>query len=219
MQVFAKVDTERLLPLVQLADEYVVVPASNDIDTEKAGIKLVGLATSPVTAVVELLKPGESQPLETYMVSWPALQQKTQYISLPSSEEMFFDGSRHARLVITGATNASVLSNQATVVSLDAKGDLPAVSFTTNVAVYPESQPKITVKLTSTTAAPTNSDTGLISVAYKLQILTPAAAPFVSPHAMAGFLQFDSGKNEQQQISVPLIWSNIPPEAEYRIGE
>lgn len=87
----------------------------------------------------------------------------------------------------------------------------PRFSFVPNVVAYPGQEPEVSVGLAA------GSLDAPATLRYALTLQTPAAQRFLPASAMSGILQFAPG-DAQRKVAVPISWSRVPPEAEYRLG-
>ncbi|GAB4813156.1 hypothetical protein N2152v2_000202 [Parachlorella kessleri] len=174
-------------------------------------------------------------------LSWGANQTGVQFVRLRTALELLTaldveDGLLMVRL--GGASNADIQPERdSTLLTMDQSDpaaqlyvniDTPVFGFVPDIVAYPPTSSTSG----SSSGGGRNSSSGAVqipvqlvsghlsepaTVLYIVSLLTPAQQQFLPSRALAGFLFFDPNTTTQH-VSLPVVWSRVPPDAEYRLG-
>lgn len=195
--------------------------AENDT-TVKLGVQLVGSAVEPVHAWFNLYAAENSSMwlseevdlwLKPSELSWDANDTGVRYVQLHAAPDLL-DGLEDQSLYVRigSATNADIEQlEDTTLLSRQHHRPKYLFGFVRNQVVLPGEQARIPVELVL------GKLTEPATLRYNVSFLTPSDEQYLPSKALTGFVVFHPNQT-QQNITLPLVWSAIPPHAEYRLG-
>lgn len=223
-----------------LSMEQEVVQLGENSTAVELGVRLQGAAKQPVRAWLSLATGRNTSAadwlaaeeaavwLSPSELSWRANESGVRTLQLRSALELVAGLEEGEALFVRigGADGADIGDAASTQLCVGHCVAPPVFGFVPNQVAYPPANASSSSggssNATQLAAIPVRLVAGRLAapgtLVYQVSLLTPAAAQFVPTRSLSGVLVFEPNTT-QRSIQLPLDWRNVPPEAEYRLGE
>jgi hypothetical protein len=176
-------------------------------------VQLTGASNKPVSAVLTALQV-DGQSAWLAHVNWPPGTDGIQHVDLSRMPTILAETPSGELIIKIARVEGAVVSrfHRSILITLEDPASIPRFAFVPNTVAYPGETPTVTVRLVS------GKLTQPAILRYQLRPeLDGAATAFIPAASTAGFVRFHPG-TFQQRIQVPVEWSAVPQEAQYRVN-